>query len=1240
MRCSKSFVALAVIALAILAIAVPASAQTITATVAGTVKDGQGGVIPGATVTLISDTRGTKSPPVVTNTEGDFTFANVTADTYSVEVTMNGFKTMRRPNIIVNAGSRVIIGTLTIEVGGMAETVEVKGESPLIQAQSGERSFSIPTESVTNLPIANRSFTALALLAPGVTQDGNATPQRIGGGGDPNIMMDGVSTMDTGSNRPLLQMNVESIAEVKVLTSGYQAEFGRASGVQVTAITKSGTNRFRGSVYDVERNSDWNPNSKVNKINGDPKGISKQRDWGYSIGGPVGKPGGSNRLFFFYAQEFSPRTAGNDVQRYRVPTALERQGDFSQTLDQNGAAYPFMKDPRLTGNCTNADRTACFADGGVLGKIPASMLYQPGLNILNMWPQPTIPNSQVPTGQSYNFELTRPKETVLSWQPAIRVDYQARQDLRMSFKYSWWAQREQTFNGTLPGFNDAKMQPAPVSNLTMSVNYQLSPTMFLEGTYGHSQNELAGCAQAQSGTGPIFCQAAIPMNNVSSLANVGLQNFPFLFPNATVLTPGYYAIDALNVIKPPFWDGTRMGKTPPFSWGNRIGSSPPNIGFPGWFNINATQDFAVSLTKVQGSHTFKGGFYNTHSYKAEQTSNNAFGNISFQQDTVGTNPFDTSFGFANAAIGTFSSFVQAQKYVETQSVYNNTEAYIQDNWKTTSRLTFDYGMRFVHQQAQYDTLEQASNFLQDQWKLSAAPALYVPGCTITVAPGTACPTANRQAMNPQTGQFLGPNSTLAIATLVPNSGNTLNGLFLPGQNGLPAATYFAPGLVFAPRFGTAYDLTGNQTFVLRGGVGLYYDRPSSTTFSGGVNNPPTSATVTVRYGQLQALGAGGLTTQGAPSLSAVDKNIKIPTDTQWNAEIQMAMPWASSLSVAYVGHHSYNRFQGVNINMVDFGAAFLDKNQDKTLAPSTTPGAVALSTDLMRAIQGYGSITMQLNRAWQTYHSIQLSFQRRFRNGLSFGFNDTINLFDHSAVGARLQHNSDGTYSFRADQADAQELLGNNNPQTHIMRGNFIWDLPDVKSSQSVWKVVGAIVNDWQLSGIWAGSTASAYTVGFSYSSGGGNVNLTGSPDYGARIRVMSDPGAGCSSDVIRQFNQSAFQGPTTNSVGLESGNSYLRGCFQSALDLAIARTIRLPKGRSIQIRADMFNAPNSAIITGRNTTMNMNNPTDPTTATNLPYDANGNVIDSRSRPRGAGFGVVNNYQGPRNVQVQVRFQF
>ncbi len=286
----------------VLTFTLTASAQIVTGTVTGTVKDVSGAVIPGAAVTLTSDTRGTSLPDAITNANGDFTFPNVSPDRYTIQVAVQGFKTLKRPGLTVGAGDRVSTGTLTLEVGGISDTVQVKADAPQVQATSGERSFTVTQEEVENLPIANRSFTALAFLAPGVTNDSNNTPVRIGGGGDPNIMMDGVSTMDTGSNRPLLQMNVESIAEVKVLTSTYQAEYGRASGVQVTAVTKSGTNQFRGSAYDVHRDSNWNSNSKVNKLNGDPKQVLKESDLGFTIGGPIGKPGGSNKLFFFYAQ--------------------------------------------------------------------------------------------------------------------------------------------------------------------------------------------------------------------------------------------------------------------------------------------------------------------------------------------------------------------------------------------------------------------------------------------------------------------------------------------------------------------------------------------------------------------------------------------------------------------------------------------------------------------------------------------------------------------------------------------------------------------------------------------------------------------------------------------------------------------------------------------------------------------------------------------------------------------------
>jgi hypothetical protein len=1207
-----------------------AAAQVTTGTIAGTVKDTQGGVMPGATAVLVSESRSTRSAPVVTGETGDFLFVNVAPDTYTVEVAMPGFKTLSRTGVSVSPGDRLTVGTLTLDVGGATEEVNVRADVPLVQAQSGERSFTVPTASVQNLPISNRSFIALADLAPGV--DGRT---RVGGGGQTNITMDGVSTLDTGSNAPLLQMTVESIAEVKVLTSGYQAEYGRSSGLQITAVTKSGTNQFHGSLYDVERNSDWDANSRTNILNGDPKPESKERDWGYSIGGPVGKPGGNNRLFFFYSQEFAPRTAGNDVVRYRMPTALERMGDFSQTTDNNGSPYPYVRDPTLAGACGPASQAACFADGGVLGRIPQHRLDAVGTNILGMFPLPNI--ASVPEGQNYNFELTRPSESALAWEPAVRIDYQPTSSLRGSFKYLGWAQRNQVFNGSIPGFNNAQMQHPVVSTWTGSINYTLNATTFLEGTFGRSQNELAGCALAQNGTGPSFCTSAIPVGLTANRDNLGLGALPMLFPDAAIIPSNYYTYRALGMVDTPLWDGTRVLKPPTFSWGNRIANAPPNINWPAYLNINTTYDVSVSLTKVAGRHTVKVGFYNTHAYKGVALNPTAFGSINFANDT--SNPLDSQFGFANAALGIFSAYQQSSAFAETSSVYRNTEAYAQDNWKVGSRLTLDYGVRFVSQVPQHDSRGQASNFLPDRWDPAAAPALYVAACP-NGAP--TCSAGQREAVDPTTGRSLGPNSSLAIGTLVPDTGNPTNGLFRQGH-GIVDANYIWPALAVAPRLGAAYDLKGDQKMVVRGSLGLFFDRPNGSTVVNSVRNPPTSRDVTVRYSQLASLNTSGLSIQGAPQLFGTWEYEPdgLPSSTQWNVGIQMQLPWSSVVDVSYVGQHSWNTPVQVNPNAVDFGEAFRPENQDPTLT-SATPGASALSTDLLRPYRGYGAMQQQWQVGWETYHSIQLSFSRRFRSGLSFGFNDTIALYDHANAAPRLQHTPDGGIAVRADQGAADELLGTTIGQVHLLRGNFVWDLPDLPKSGTLRRALAALANDWQLSGVWRAATGAPYTVGFNYQNGGSNVNLTGSPDYPARIRVVGDPGSGCSSDPYRQFAVDAFAGPLSNSLGLESGADYVRGCFLSTLDLAIARNIRLGGARQVQLRVDLFNAPNSATVTARNTTLNLPNPNTSaaSAATNLPFDSAGQLIDARSRPRGAGVGVATGYQEPRSVQVQLRFSF
>ena len=161
-------------------------AQINTGTVSGTVKDAQGGVVPGATVTLISEARGTRSAPVVTNENGDFVFPNVAADTYTIEVVLESFKTSQRSGIAVSPGSRIAVGALTLEIGGATETVVVKGEAPRVQSSSGERSFAVSTEEVTNLPIATRNFADLINLTPGVVNGNRAGDSPSTGGGSNN----------------------------------------------------------------------------------------------------------------------------------------------------------------------------------------------------------------------------------------------------------------------------------------------------------------------------------------------------------------------------------------------------------------------------------------------------------------------------------------------------------------------------------------------------------------------------------------------------------------------------------------------------------------------------------------------------------------------------------------------------------------------------------------------------------------------------------------------------------------------------------------------------------------------------------------------------------------------------------------------------------------------------------------------------------------------------------------------
>jgi hypothetical protein len=392
--------------------------------------------------------------------------------------------------------------------------------------------------------------------------------------------------------------------------------------------------------------------------------------------------------------------------------------------------------------------------------------------------------------------------------------------------------------------------------------------------------------------------------------------------------------------------------------------------------------------------------------------------------------------------------------------------------------------------------------------------------------------------------------------------------------------------------------------------------------------------------RLQELGQGAAIV-GASALNIYQYDSKLPSDVQWNVGTQMALPWASSLDVSYVGQHGDNLLQNVDINSVDFGTAFTAAAQDPTLAASATGGA-AFTTDLLRPYRGLGQINRNITKSWNTFHSLQTSFNRRFRNGISAGLNWTYTISDKGNTGnpLRIDHNPDGSFVVRADQAEADRLLNDQGTPTHVFKGNFVWDLPDLDYGTSVVRrVVGAVVNDWQLSGIFTGGTGQAYAPSFSYQNGGSSVNLTGTPSYGARIRVVGDPGSGCSSNQYTQFNAAAFAGPVAPSLGLESGRNLLRECADHTWDMAVARNFRLGGGRQIQVRAEMFNAFNTVIYNAVQTQLQLVSPTNQTVR-NPQFQADGSIVESRLKPNNAGFGAVTGASPLRSAQVQVRFSF
>jgi hypothetical protein len=1169
--------------------AAPVLAQTTSGTIAGTVQDAQGAPVPGATVVLVSNERGNELT-FTTGAYGTFTFPQLAPGTYTLKVSLEGFKTVERTNVVLNANDKLNAGVVKLEIGERTETVVVTGRTTELKTQSAERGYALEGKALENVAVNSRSYLALVNLTPGVVSTANLTVAGHAGLGNisangarfnqNNLTLDGVGNVDTGNNGDqLATLSLDAVAEFKVLTANYQAEYGRSSGAQISVVSKSGTRDFSGSAFWYKRHDSMNATNWVNNRDGLAKNLLRLDDVGYTLGGPIFIPGKFNdaksKLFFFWSQEFQKQLRPNNLRRIKLPTPLERQGDFSQSVDNNGAAANLIRDYTTNQPCTAANTAGCFQYQGVLGRIDPARLYQPGLNILNLYPQPNA------TGQGFNY-TSQTSDNYPRREDMIRIDFSPSNDWRIFGRY---VNNSDAITSQYGSFVlGTNMEHTPIKDsrpgraLALSATKVINSTTFNEVTVGFGYNRINIDATDDSLT----------------RSATGLTGLPLLYPDAVQ-----------NDYIPRFDFGTRA----------RGGNQAPTFGTNNapFFNYNRTTDIIDNFTKAFSKHTVKAGFYFQYSQKDQTSFANSSGDINFA-DNVTANPLDTGYGYANAALGIFQTYNQASQYATGKYRYNNVEWYVQDNWKPNGRTTFDYGLRFYYIQPQFDADLQTSTFIAADWDPNKAPRLFQPA----IINGT------RSGFDPVTGQVV---AATFIGRLVPNSGDLLNGIHKAGE-GVSKYLMDSPGVLLAPRFGMTYDLTGQQSMILRGGAGVFYDRFQGNETFDMITNPPTTFAPTIQFGRFQELGSAATALLSPSGLNAFDYSGKIPTVYNYNVGIQMKLPNTFTLDVSYVGSQSRNLLQRINLNAVPYGAAFKPENQDPTATASATPGATSLPQDFLRPYRGYGNINLHEMKGEANYNALQLTLDRRFSRGLLFSTSYTLS----KALGTT--NGGDGDFH-RIDGKDKQANYGPlNQDRRHNFTLNFVYEIPGLSSrmGDSAW--AKGVLDDWQLSGSYRLISGAPYTPGFSIT-GIGNQNLTGSFTEGARVAVNGDAGSGNSGEEYKQLNTAAFSQPQPGSLGLESGRNWLTGPGVNNLDLSLQKTVAVHGRSRLEFRVDAFNALNHTQFSGVNSTANFRNLTDPTIQ-NLPYDAQGNFVFANRN----GFGTVSGARDPRILQLALRLKF
>jgi hypothetical protein len=1099
------------------------------ADLSGAVTDPTGAVMANATVILTNSATG-EVRTGITNGAGLYDFPALHIGTYSLKVTAPGFEAYEKTGIVMNVAATVR-EDVKLSVGASSTTVTVQANALHLQTETNEVSNLITGQQLTEIGTNGRSMFSLALLATGVSanipsfnqvsaQGANESMSFNGTRPGHNVwLIDGGEVYDRGSGgRPDVMPSPDVLAEFQTLESNYQPDYGIGSGGTIVMALKSGTKSFHGGAWEFNRNDAFDAASYFSKLNNKPTPELRLNIFGGDIGGPLFIPGvypnGKSRTFFFYSEEWRRYIAGvnptanNAIPAYDIPAA---------GADLNYVVPPGFRESPNTGICNAGQTAPCVPLNSAITATAVGLGLVPG----NSFPGGKIPH-----------QLIDPNAVLFMKTGAIP------------------ASNSTGANGA-PQFVASPKQPTYVREDVVRIDHDITDKMHLMGDFIHDQMSQTIYPDMWSNdtyptTGNVFGNptwgTVIKLTQTISptLLNETALN---VNGNSISITPaGIYSIPS-GWTQAGYFPGANnlQSRMPSVDLGAPLGTNW-TINYWPWKNAFLDYQPRDDFSWTRGRHSLKFGFSYMRSDKNQQQ----------QADTQGDYTFGTDFSgdsYVNFLLGLADSFKQLQIINMFHWINNTYSFYGMDNWHVNNRLTLNLGIRYDAMPHVYEKFNQTANFVPSLYSSSQAATFSTSGAICTAA-GNGC---------------VGPSPGFANPTNAPVA-FYLNGIARPGVNGFSRGLVNNDYFTWQPRLGFAYDLMGTGKTVLRGGMGVFYERVQGNDIYGTDTNPPyayqpTANSVEFSNPHVSATDGSVATNPVFPAtMGILDTYYPSPATAQYSLGIQHELSPSIVALVQYVGSDGWNQNDQRHINTLPLS--------DLVHRQAVTKGANA---NLYRQYLGYADITQDENASNNNYNSLQAALRMEKKHGFTGQFSYT---FAH-----QIDEETDDLSSISDPFNLRYDRSVGGYDRRHIFGATYIYEIPFFNHTGSF--ASRSLLGGWTFSGITQAQTGLPQNVTYGTDTLGLGGGTTNRPNLVAKTSGPKTQKA--------WFNTAAFAAPTApwngggnNGFG-SAGRNAVRGPGMVNWNMSLFKSFALNESETtrFEFRVESYNTFNHTQFNG-----------------------------------------------------------